>query len=239
MGVKGPSWLQCLKSFDIINGMSVKYMHCALLGVSKLLLSLWTDTSRCRGSCHNIRDAIPLIDKMLISNVKTPYTIRRKPRGLTEMKHWKGAALLIYSIYVMFTASEYRSWVLFYGVGLLKDFLHSDYYQHFLYFSNALWLMLQTSVTFEDVLLAEELLHNFCKEFGVLYGDRYFTANVHMLLHFADCVRNLGPLWAHSTFPFEDANGWLTELFHGTRDAHKQVHLSFVLSSHGLYTCRS
>lgn len=54
-------------------------------------------------------------------------------------------------------------------------------------------------------------------------GERYYTANVHMLLHFADSVRNLGPLWAHSAFPFEDTNGWLGDLFHGTRDPHKQV----------------
>lgn len=54
-------------------------------------------------------------------------------------------------------------------------------------------------------------------------GDRYCTANVHQLLHFADSVRNLGPLWAHSSFPFEDTNGWLTDLFHGSRDPQKQV----------------
>ena len=51
-------------------------------------------------------------------------------------------------------------------------------------------------------------------------GERYYAANVH---NYADSVRNLGPLWAHSTFPFEDANGWLRELFHGTRDPQKQV----------------
>ena len=54
-------------------------------------------------------------------------------------------------------------------------------------------------------------------------GERYCTANVHILRHFADSVRNMGPLWAHSTFPFEDANGWLTELFNGTRNPPKEV----------------
>ncbi len=39
--------------------------------------------------------------------------------------------------------------------------------------------------------------------------ERFNTANVHQLLHFADCVRHVGPLWAHSAYPFENANGWL------------------------------
>lgn len=28
-----------------------------------------------------------------------------------------------------------------------------------------------------------------------LTGDRYYTANVHILLHFAHSVRNIEPLW--------------------------------------------
>ena len=43
----------------------------------------------------------------------------------------------------------------------------------------------------------------------IYVGDRYCTANVPMLLHFADAVRNLGPLYVHSAFPFEGMNGWL------------------------------
>ena len=40
------------------------------------------------------------------------------------------------------------------------------------------------------------------------------------MLHFGDSVRALGPLRAHSAFPFEDTNG---ELFHGSRDPQQQV----------------
>ena len=61
-------------------------------------------------------------------------------------------------------------------------------------------------------------------KFYINVGERYYTANVHQLLHLADSVRYLGPLWAHSTFPFEDTNGWLGDLFNGTRNPDKQVH---------------
>jgi hypothetical protein len=123
-GVKGPTWLSCLKSLDFIKGMSVDYMHCALLGVSKLLVSLWIETSRCVGTDHNIRAFISSLDQQLLHNIKIPSCIRRKPRGLSELKHWK--------------ASEFRSLTLFYGVCLLKDCLPEDYYRHFLLFSEAL-----------------------------------------------------------------------------------------------------
>lgn len=49
------------------------------------------------------------------------------------------------------------------------------------------------------------------------------TANVHNLLHLPRVVEKLGPLWAHSCFPFENANGTLLKLFHGTQSVEKQV----------------
>ncbi len=62
-----------------------------------------------------------------------------------------------------------------------------------------------------------------CEHFMQNTAQRYYTASVHLLVHLADCVRCLGPLWGHSAFPFEDANGWLNEQFRGTRDPDKQV----------------
>ena len=88
-GVKGPSWLSCLRSFNFINGMSVEYMHCALLGVSKLLLSLWTDSARCSNTIHDIRHAIQQLDNRM-NRIKVTSSIRRKPRGISDLKHWKG-----------------------------------------------------------------------------------------------------------------------------------------------------
>jgi cell division FtsZ-interacting protein ZapD len=49
------------------------------------------------------------------------------------------------------------------------------------------------------------------------------TANVHELLHLPETVKKLGPLWAHSCFPFEAANGVLLKLIHGSQSTEKQV----------------
>lgn len=62
--------------------------------------------------------------------------------------------------------------------------------------------------------------------FVVVLGDRYLTGSVHSLLHLPEAVRNLGPLWAHSCFGFESANGDLLKLFHGSQSVEKQVSCS-------------
>jgi len=54
-------------------------------------------------------------------------------------------------------------------------------------------------------------------------GDEYMLPNVHGLLHLADAVQDLGPLWAHSCFPFESLNGNILKLYHGSQGVEKQV----------------
>ena len=60
----------------------------------------------------------------------------------------------------------------------------------------------------------------------IIIEDRYCTLNVHGLMHLPDVVRNLGPLWANSCFPFETANGDIMQLFHGSTGIEKQVHIA-------------
>ena len=57
-----------------------------------------------------------------------------------------------------------------------------------------------------------------------------------MILHLPDSVRNLGPLWAHSAFPFEGMNGWLSDLYHGTRVPQKQVYINILIGVVNLET---
>ena len=59
----------------------------------------------------------------------------------------------------------------------------------------------------------------------VYIEKRYMTIKVHQLLHLVDSVRCLGPLWAHSCFPFESLNGRIKRMFHGTCSPHLQVHI--------------
>jgi hypothetical protein len=70
---------------------------------------------------------------------------------------------------------------------------------------------------------SKQLLSYFVHMFPSLYGDRFLTLNMHSLLHLPDCVEDLGPLWIYSCFPFENVNGHLMELFHGTQNVELQI----------------
>ncbi len=94
MGVKGLSALHILPSFDIIQGVSIDYMHCVLEGVGKKLCSLWFGGGA--GLPYSISGSAELVDQRLRS-IKPPYSITRTPRSIHSLKHWKGMpAKLIY-----------------------------------------------------------------------------------------------------------------------------------------------
>ena len=55
-------------------------------------------------------------------------------------------------------------------------------------------------------------------------GSSFLTMNVHnMLRHSVQCVKDWGPLWCYSCFPFEGMNRQLKAFFHGSRNMNKQV----------------
>ena len=49
--------------------------------------------------------------------------------------------------------------------------------------------------------------------------------NVHLLEHLTAIVKKWGPLWVYSCFHYENMNGCLKYLFHGTKEKTKQVYL--------------
>ena len=53
---------------------------------------------------------------------------------------------------------------------MLSGILEVDYFQHYILFSEALWLLLQSTVPLEDIERAELLLQEFCLKFSALYG---------------------------------------------------------------------
>ena len=182
-------------------------MHAVLLGVMKLFLNLWFGTNRSHD--YSISDKISQVDKRLLS-IKPPDTISRCPRSIEGHRKY-------------FKASELRSFLLFYGPAVLFNILPTVYYEHFLLLSEAIFILLKESISIDELAHAERLLFHFCIMFEPLYGKRYQTANIHGLVHLADNVRELGPLWTHSCFHFEDKNGFLLRTIHGTQQIQFQI----------------
>ena len=74
----------------------------------------------------------------------------------------------------------------------------------------------------EKLVRADMVLTSFYQQFEVLYGKNNCTLNIHVS-HLTQYVKQLGPLWAYSCFPFEDMNGTLIKLVHGTGDVRVQI----------------
>ena len=78
--------------------------------------------------------------------------------------------------------------------------------------------------SFVHVPIMIDVLDGFSSKYKMVFltysisGERFQTYNCHSLLHLADDVKQRGPLWTHSCFPFEDYNGDLKDIFHGTQN---------------------
>ena len=216
-GVKGPTWLMKLQYYDIIAGTAVDYMHCALLGVMKYLLGLWFNSEHNKENFY-IGRSVLLVDKRL-KEITPPLVISRKPRAISE--HFK-----------YYKASELRSFLLYYSLPILFGILPLEYWDHFSLLSTSIYILLQSSISEEQLQYCQKNLNTFCGKFQALYGERYMSANIHLLLHLPDTVRELGPLWVYSCFHFEGLNGMLKGLVRGTQHIDKQLMTSYSYMKH-------
>lgn len=206
-GAKGLTWFHFLPHFDIVRGTSLDYMHCVLLGVMKMLMTLWFDKSH-RNEPFSISLRISEVDRRLMQ-VKPPSFISRLPRSLAEVTHYK--------------AAELKNFLLFYSLPCLFGVLPDDQYHHLTLLVYAIYSMLKDRISAEDIHDSRKKVMEFVLNLPVLYGERYLTSNIHLLLHLTDKVEDLGPLWCSSCFYFEDFNGQLRRLFHGTQSIETQI----------------
>ncbi|CAN7995027.1 unnamed protein product [Ixodes pacificus] len=207
--VKGPSALASVPNFDPVWGYVVDYMHCVLLGVTGQLTELFP------GSCNSEQrfyigklSVLCTVNERLLS-ITPPHSVTRLPRSLLERAFWK--------------ASEWRLWLLFYGLPCTLDVLQSRYWKPFARLSEAVHILHRTEVTPSLIDRAEKLLKMFVAQVPTLYGETSMSFNVHQLLHLANTVRQMGPLWANSAFPFETGNGQLLRHITAAKGIPQQV----------------
>ena len=84
-------------------------------------------------------------------------------------------------------------------------------------------ILLKFGSTDTEINRAEEILTRFCEHIEELYDRCFLRLNVHQLLHLPDNVRNLGTLYTHSCFSFEDKNGVLLKMIRGTQNIDNQI----------------
>ncbi len=119
-----------------------------------------------------------------------PDEFARKPRKLAKFYRWK--------------ATELRQLLLYTGHVVLKKYVKSEVYEHFLCLSVAISILLSKTEVI-SVNYARQLLQLFVKNSSVVYGESFVAYNVHSIIHLAEDVvthgRTLNNL---SCFPFEN-----------------------------------
>lgn len=130
-------------------------------------------------------------------NDTKPIDLQRSIRTLKCLKFWKG--------------SEYRVFLLHLGPVILKDFLSSEVYEHFLHLSTAVTI-LSCKYYSQYLDIAQTLLNYYIEQFIDIYGIDSISSNVHNICHVVDDVRKFGSLPEISSYPFENHLGHIKAL---------------------------
>ena len=92
----------------------------------------------------------------------------------------------------------FRTFLLFYAIPCLYGILPDEYLNHLASLVNGVFLLLQESITPENLRDAHRALIQFCAMFKELYGQDYETFNMHSLLHLSTKVEDLGHILVSS-----------------------------------------
>lgn len=95
---------------------------------------------------YSFRKHIKNINK-LVCRVKPPMELQRAPRSIDNLSFFK--------------ASEYRAWLLFYGLPILSVFLPPDYVHHLSLLVSSMHILLSDEIDTSELEIAYSMLSTF------------------------------------------------------------------------------
>ena len=140
-----------LKHFEVVRGVNIDGI---LLGIRKHLLNLWFSHQHSKQS-FSIADKVDIVDRK-ISEIKPSSAIKRMPLSISDtLKYWK--------------ASEFRSFLLYFGVPCMFGVLPSHLLNHYILLVQATYVLLKDGIDETDLKEAEECLTKFVQHFPVYF----------------------------------------------------------------------
>ncbi|KER23665.1 hypothetical protein T265_08516 [Opisthorchis viverrini] len=121
----------------------------------------------------------------------------RKCRGVVDLDRWK--------------AAELRQFLLYIEPVVLRDILHSDVYECFMYFS-AVHLFSQH---FADFLI--DVSKVAVSKFAAIFGPSHLVYNIHLFSHLFNFAKLYGCLDRFSSFPYESELSHLKRYIYGPK----------------------
>lgn len=74
---------------------------------------------------------------------------------------------------------------------MLSGILPDQHWDHYCLLVIAVSRLPRESISENEIAYCHHLLNTFCSQFSSLYGERYMSMNVHLLLLLSDTVREL------------------------------------------------
>lgn len=148
---------------------------------------------------------------------KLPSEFTRVMKGLDDLTHWK--------------ATQYRAFLHYIGIVVLKGRLIDEAYQHFLLLFCAVTLC-SSKEYFQHLQVARAMIDEFIEIYMEFYGVHYVTSNVHNLTHLVDEVEMFGELETFSAYPFENMLGKIKRMLRSGNRPLAQIAKRLMESSH-------
>ncbi|KAJ8669579.1 hypothetical protein QAD02_000838 [Eretmocerus hayati] len=185
----------------------LEIMHQGHLGVTKRMINHW---SIMFGGGVGALEIVNLFSESYKALAKcVPLEFARKPRGLDELCYWK--------------ATEFRLFLLYFGVVAIRKFLSHDYIVHFDALNCAMRILSDPDYHLTLNAQADMLLKYFVKNVEVLYGREHTVLCMHSAIHLAADVRKIGPLDNYSSYLYESFLGYLKSLIKSSSSPLSQV----------------
>ncbi|KAK3907844.1 3-isopropylmalate dehydratase large subunit [Frankliniella fusca] len=116
----------------------------------------------------------------------------------------------------LWKATEYRQFLLYIGVVVLKGVIPKEHYELFLQLHAAIRILCSEDLCLKLGRVAEDLLKSFVKKSPKLCGENFPVYCIHNLVHvYQDVLKQGRPLDSFSAFPFESYHGILKNLLRG------------------------
>ncbi|XP_054082056.1 uncharacterized protein LOC128919990 isoform X1 [Zeugodacus cucurbitae] len=167
-------------NFNMVSQFPLEPMHLVDLGITKKILKLLIS----KGNINIMNEKLRFLAKFV------PSEFGRIVRDFNEINNWK--------------STEFRQFLLYTGIFVLKDCINENLYYNFLLLHVGIRILSYEQLDEHKVNVAEKIVHEFVYLFSNLHGEHLISFNVHGLLHLADCVRRFGAIDSFSAYKFEN-----------------------------------
>lgn len=164
-------------------------MHLVDLGVVKKIL-LCILKGKTKYFKLNTNDKNVISERLLSCVSYIPKEFASIPRSADEIAMWK--------------ATEFRQFILYTGIAVLKDIVPEECYYHFCLLYSAYRLLYVRESFANNIQSASDMLTYFVENFSSVYSEEQVSYNVHSLLHLTQCVQEIGFINSFSAYPFEN-----------------------------------